>query len=96
MWNMGDYSREESIFGFSGPVTRIVAAAILLVAITVALTKIRAELEPLFDPAVVAAFAKIPFEEPRDIAKKNQTSLLFASPPVPSLHQVASVLSPQS
>ncbi|MDD5762335.1 MAG: hypothetical protein PHP88_07470, partial [bacterium] len=34
---MGDYSREESIFGFSGPTARIIAAAILLVAITVAL-----------------------------------------------------------
>jgi len=25
---MGDYSREESIFGFSGPMARIMAAAI--------------------------------------------------------------------
>jgi len=32
---MGDYSREESIFGFSGPMARIVATAILLVAIAV-------------------------------------------------------------
>lgn len=63
---------------------------------TDALTKIRQELHTHFDPAVVAAFAKIPFEELRAIAKKNQTSLLFASPPVPSLHQVASALSPQS
>src|SRR4030042_6373 len=37
MSNMGDFSREESIFGFSGPMARIVATAILLVAITVAL-----------------------------------------------------------
>jgi hypothetical protein len=42
----------------------------------------------------VAAFEKIPFEELREIAKKNQTPLLFASPPVASLNQVASVLSP--
>jgi predicted dinucleotide-binding enzyme len=49
-----------------------------------------------FDPKVVAAFAKIPFEELREIAKKNQTPLLFASPPFASLHQVASVLSPRS
>jgi putative nucleotidyltransferase with HDIG domain len=63
---------------------------------TDALTKIKEELVTHFDPPVVAAFAKIPFEELREIAKKNQTSLLFASPPVPSLHQVASALSPQS
>lgn len=35
MSNMGDYSREEPIFGFSGPAARIIATAILLVAITV-------------------------------------------------------------
>lgn len=52
---------------------------------TDALTKIREESGTRFDPAVVAAFAK-----------KNQTPLLFASPPVPSLHQVSSVLSPLS
>jgi len=63
---------------------------------TDALTKIREELDTHFDPAVVAAFGKIPFEELREIAKKNQTPLLFASPPVASLHQVASVLSPGS
>jgi putative nucleotidyltransferase with HDIG domain len=63
---------------------------------TDALTKIREMSETHFDPAVVAAFAKISFEDLREIAKKNQTPLLFASPPVPSLHQVASVLSPQS
>jgi len=63
---------------------------------TDALIKIREKSDTHLDPAVVAAFAKIPFEELREIAKKNQTSLLFASPPVPSLHQVASVLSPQS
>lgn len=63
---------------------------------TDALAKIREKSETHFDSAVVAAFVKIPFEELREIAKKNQTSLLFASPPVPSLHQVASVLSPQS
>ena len=37
MPNMGDYSLEESIFGFSGPAARIAAAAILLVAISVVL-----------------------------------------------------------
>lgn len=61
-----------------------------------ALTKIREMSDTRFDPAIVAAFVRIPFEELREIAKKNQTSLLFASPPVPSLHQVASVLSPGS
>jgi putative nucleotidyltransferase with HDIG domain len=63
---------------------------------TDALTKIREGSESHFDPAIVTAFAKIPFEELRDIAKRNQTSLLYASPPVLALHQVASVLSPQS
>ena len=62
---------------------------------TDSLVKLREGSNTHFDPAVVAAFAKIPFEELREIAKKNQTSLLLASPPVPSLHQVASVLSPQ-
>ena len=62
---------------------------------TDSLVKLREGSDTHFDPAVVAAFAKIPFEELREIAKKNQTSLLLASPPVPSLHQVASVLSPQ-
>ena len=45
---------------------------------------------------LLAGFAKIPFEELREIAKKNQTPLLFVSPAVPSLHQVTSVLSPGS
>lgn len=63
---------------------------------TEALDKIREELIAHFDPAVVAAFAKIPFEELREIAKKNETPLLFVSPPLPSLYQVASVLSPRS
>ncbi len=62
---------------------------------TDALTKIREKSDTHFDPAVVAAFAKIPFEDLREIAKKNQTPLLFASPPIPSLYQVASALSPQ-
>ena len=62
---------------------------------TDSLVKLREGSDTHFDPAVVATFAKIPFEELREIAKKNQTSLLLASPPVPSLHQVASVLSPQ-
>ena len=63
---------------------------------TESLRKIREEMDSHFDPAVVAAFAKIPFEELRNIARKNQTPLLFASPPAASLHQVASVLSPGS
>jgi len=63
---------------------------------TEALIKIRMEMQSHFDPAVVAAFAKIPFEELREIAKKNQTPLLFAFPPDASLHQVAYVLSPRS
>jgi putative nucleotidyltransferase with HDIG domain len=63
---------------------------------TDALTKIREGSDTHFDSAIVAAFAKIPFDELREIAKKNQASILFASTPVPSLHQGASVLSPQS
>jgi putative nucleotidyltransferase with HDIG domain len=62
---------------------------------TDALDKIRGEMIAHFDPAVVAAFAKIPFEELREIAKKNETPLLFVTPPLPSLYQVASVLSPR-
>ena len=62
---------------------------------TDALAKLREMSDTHFDPAVVAAFTKIPFEELREIAMKNQTSLLFASPPLPSLYQVSSVLSPQ-
>jgi putative nucleotidyltransferase with HDIG domain len=61
---------------------------------TEALIKISVAMNTNFDPAIVAAFAKIPFEELREIAKQNQTPLLFASPPVASLHPVASVLSP--
>jgi len=62
---------------------------------TEAFNKIRGDLLTHFDPAVLAAFAKIPFEELRDIAKKNQTPLLFVTPPLPSLYQVASALSPR-
>jgi putative nucleotidyltransferase with HDIG domain len=62
---------------------------------TDALTKIREKSDNHFDPGVVAAFAKIPFEELREIAKRNETPLLFASSPIPSLYQVASVLSPR-
>jgi len=63
---------------------------------TDALTKIREKSDTHFDPAVVAAFAKIPFEELREIAKKNETPLLFESTARPSSYQVAAVLSPQS
>ena len=62
---------------------------------TDALDKIKEESITHFDPAIVAAFAKIPFEELREIAKKNETPLLFASPPLPSRYQVASALSSQ-
>ena len=62
---------------------------------TDALTKIREKAGTHFDPEVVAAFSKIPFEELREIAKKNETPLLYVSPPLPSLYQVAPVLSPQ-
>lgn len=63
---------------------------------TDALDKIRGGMTAHFDPAVAAAFAKIPFEELREIAKKNQTPLLFASPPAPPARQASSVLSPGS
>jgi HD-GYP domain-containing protein (c-di-GMP phosphodiesterase class II) len=62
---------------------------------TDALTKVMEKSDTHFDPAVVAAFAKIPFEELREIAQRNETPLLFVSPPVPSSYQVASVLSPR-
>lgn len=60
---------------------------------TDALARLREESGTHFDSAVVAAFATIPFEELREIAKRNQTPLLFVAPPAPSLHQVSSVLS---
>ncbi len=63
---------------------------------TDALAKIREGSGTRFDPAIVAAFARIPFEDLRGIARKNRTPLLYASPPSPSLHQVASTLSPQA
>ncbi|HEX9850880.1 HD-GYP domain-containing protein [Candidatus Deferrimicrobium sp.] len=62
---------------------------------TDALAKIREKSDNHLDPAIVAAFVKIPFEELREIAKKNETPLLYTSPPLPSPHQVASVLSPR-
>ena len=61
---------------------------------TDALTRIRDESDTHFDPSVVTAFGRIPFEDLHEIARRNQTSLIFASPTVPSLHQVSSVLSP--
>jgi putative nucleotidyltransferase with HDIG domain len=60
-----------------------------------ALAKIREKSDNHLDPAIVAAFVKIPFEELREIAKKHETPLLYTSPPFPSLHPVTSVLSPQ-
>ena len=62
---------------------------------TEALDDIRGELISHFDPAIVAAFARIPFDDLREIARKNQTPLLLASPSLPSLYQVTSVLSPR-
>jgi putative nucleotidyltransferase with HDIG domain len=61
---------------------------------TDALAKLREESGTHFDSEVVATFAAIPFEELREIAKRNQTPLLFVAPASPSLHQVSSVLSP--
>ncbi|GAB4227716.1 MAG: hypothetical protein OHK0028_00730 [Deltaproteobacteria bacterium] len=49
-----------------------------------------------FDPEVVAAFTKIPFEELRDIAKSNDTSLFLASSPVPPLAPAISAAAPPS
>ncbi len=42
-----------------------------------------------FDPAVVAAFARIPFEELREIARSNSTSLLLGPEPAPALRETA-------
>jgi putative nucleotidyltransferase with HDIG domain len=58
-----------------------------------ALTKIREGAGAHFDSSVVSAFERIPFEELREIAKKNQTPLIYDSPASPALFQVASVLS---
>jgi len=49
-----------------------------------------------FDPEVVAAFAKIPFEDLRDIARNNDTPLFLASNPVPSLRPAVPVPAPPS
>jgi len=43
----------------------------------------------LFDPNIVAAFAKIPFAELRDIARNNSTSLLLGPEPAPPLLETA-------
>jgi putative nucleotidyltransferase with HDIG domain len=49
-----------------------------------------------FDPEVVAAFRKIPFDELREIARNNETPLLLSPVAAPSLREAASaVLSPQ-
>ncbi|MBI5905886.1 MAG: HD domain-containing protein [Deltaproteobacteria bacterium] len=49
-----------------------------------------------FDPEVVAAFRKIPFDELREIARNNETPLLLSPASTPSMREAASaVLSPQ-
>ena len=129
MSNMGDYSREESIFGFTGPVARVAAAAILLVAISVVLFSLPEKsaewigsreilrkfyLLPILLSAMwfgargavsATVFATLvcgglagndwPVDVSSQIARRNETPLLFVSPPVPSSYQVASVLSPR-
>jgi hypothetical protein len=42
-----------------------------------------------FDPGIVAAFARIPFEELRDIARSNSTSLLLGPETAPALRETA-------
>jgi putative nucleotidyltransferase with HDIG domain len=42
-----------------------------------------------FDPAIVSSFARIPFEELRDIARNNSTSLLLGPESVPPLRETA-------
>jgi putative nucleotidyltransferase with HDIG domain len=60
---------------------------------TDALAMIRNSSGAHFDPAIVAFFTNIPFEELRGIARKNQTPLLFASPTLPPAYPATSVLS---
>lgn len=167
MPNMGDYSLEESIFGFSGPAARIAAAAILLSSMWFGASgafsstafatlvcgglagnewpaEVSSQIGRVGEVAVfwlVGGLSASFFEQQkrfvgkigipdkvllkpgprseeewavmrnhpevgagmlrkieflRDIAKKNETPLLFASPPVPSLYQVTSALSPRS
>jgi putative nucleotidyltransferase with HDIG domain len=49
-----------------------------------------------FDPEVVAAFGKIPFDELREIARNNETPLLLSPVSAPSLREATTaVLSPQ-
>ena len=42
-----------------------------------------------FDPGIVASFARIPFEELRDIARSNSTSLLLGPETAPALRETA-------
>ena len=42
-----------------------------------------------FDPRIVASFARIPFEELREIARSNSTSLLLGPESVPALRETA-------
>jgi putative nucleotidyltransferase with HDIG domain len=58
-----------------------------------ALKSLREGAGALFDPRVVTAFESIPFEELRDIARSNSTSLLLGPEPAPPLRETAAVLS---
>ncbi|MEW6719925.1 MAG: HD domain-containing phosphohydrolase [Thermodesulfobacteriota bacterium] len=54
-----------------------------------ALKSIRDGAGSLFDPAVVKAFAGIPFEELREIARSNSASMLLGPGPAPALRETA-------
>jgi hypothetical protein len=73
---MGDLRPQESIFGYSGPVARGLAACILMAAITAALVSLPEQ-------------SAIPFEELRGIARDNRTSLLLGPGPAAPLAETA-------
>jgi HD-GYP domain-containing protein (c-di-GMP phosphodiesterase class II) len=54
-----------------------------------ALESIREGAGSHFDPAVVTAFAGIPFEELREIARSSSTPLLFGTRPAPAVREAA-------
>ncbi len=52
-------------------------------------TSLREGAGNLFDPAVVTAFARVPFGELREIARSNDTSLLLGPEAAPALRETA-------
>jgi HD-GYP domain-containing protein (c-di-GMP phosphodiesterase class II) len=47
-----------------------------------------------FDPAIVSAFERIPFEQLREIARNNQTSLVLSADTVSPSRDASAALAP--